>query len=93
MVTTTELRPGTRICETPFFRAFMSGENELTLQVLMVYPVGGRRWTKLYQGPPDAEEARAILADARQFAEDTRILAPANADDQPEPWYAGMYRQ
>ena len=94
MITAADLRPGRVLCETAFFRAFMSGENELTLQSLMVYPVGGRRWTKQFQGRPDDPEVREILGSMARFVEDTRGLAiRAPERDEPERWYAGVYRE
>jgi len=79
------------ISDTAFLRAVMTGAGELTISALMVYPVGGRRWTKLYVGPPDAAEAREILSSLERGVK--TLLAALEPTEEPERWYEGMYRR
>jgi len=69
----------------------MTGENEITVTALMDMHVGGRRWTRLFQGAPDDPELREIMLSIERLAEDMRKLFEGEPEE--ERWYDGMYRR
>lgn len=70
--------------------ARMTGAEELTISVMIDYPLG-RRWTHLYRGDVSDARLRALLVQLEGMVEAVRDRLGSDPADETERWYDGIY--